>query len=310
MAHILPKASSLPRLGTDGTALPPYVTTEEVLAHPRFPLARNHYMRVMVDSHHADPAIRHLMHEMARNVLFNIILGQAARSRPDDPETWPSVGKLRDSFIPFGLVSPRSFDQMLARMKVIGMIELVPAPGDGRRRLVMPTPRMIQEDLAWLADHMAPLAVLFPERDDYRPALEHDRAHQMAQRIVSTQNYAWARDILSPEDPVRALLLRQDAAKIVFIYLLAALESGGSRASVSFEMAAVRLSTSRTHVRNLLSDLQTHGLVVLHGRGGTDVEITPQLWTVVDRFLAEAMSGHDLVWQVARLMVAQTAIAA
>lgn len=302
--------SGLPRLGSDGTALPPHATLDQILSHPRFALARNHYMQIMVDSHQTDPAIRHLMHDMARSVLFNIILGQNARSRPDDPASWPSVGRLRESFIPFGLASPRSFDQMLARMKVIGLIDLVPAPGDRRRRLVVPTARMIEEDLAWLADHMSPLAILFPERDDYRPALEHDRAHQIAQRIISTYNYAHARDILSPEDPIRALLFRQDAAKIVFIYLLDALRSADGRASVSYEAAAARLSISRTHVRNLLSDLQAYGLLKLHGRGGTDIEISPQLWDLVDSFLADAMSGHDIVWQIARNMVTQKAIAA
>lgn len=301
---------ALPRLGADGTALPPHATTEQILRHPRFPLARDHYMRAMVNAYQTDPAIRRLLHEAARSVLFNIILGQNARSMPDDPASWLTVGRLRDSFIPFGLASPRSFDQMLARLQVIGMIDLAPAPGDRRRRLVVPTPRMIEEDLVWLADHMSPLAVLFPERDDYRPAMRHDREHQIAQRIISTYHYAGARDILNPEDPVRTLLLRQDAAKILFIYLLAAQPGpGGCHASVSYEAAAARLSTSRTHVRNLLSDLQSHGLLMLHGRGGVDVEITPQLWDLVGLFLAEVMSGHDLVWQIARRMVATKAIA-
>lgn len=311
MAEAMGKDSVLPRLGADGTRLPPHASTGDILAHPRFPLARNHYMRVMIESHSADPAIRHLMHEMARNVLFNIILGYHALRVEDDPATWPSVGILRDVFLPFGLASARSFDQMLARMQVIGMIDLYPAPGDRRRRVVVPTARMIEEDLVWLANHMAPLAVLFPERDDYRPALDHSRAHQIAQRVISTRNYAVARDILSPEDPVLALLLRQDAAKIIFIYLVAALDGAdGHHASVSYEAAATRLSTSRTHVRNLLADLKAFGMLKMHGRGGHDVEIMPALWRVVDQFLANAMSGHDLVWQLARRMVEQTAEAA
>lgn len=208
--------------------------------------------------------------------------------------------------MPFGLTSPRSFDQMLARMEVIGLITLVPAPDDRRRRLVIPTERMISEDLSWLADHMSPLTELFPERDDYLPALQRDRAHQMAQRIVSTQNYAYARQILGPEDPVRKLMLRQDAGKIVYVYLLAAWNSPGQdRASIAYDAVAQRLTTSRTHVRNLLMDLQALDMLRLHDRGGHDVEIKPALWAVVDMFLASAMSGHDLVWQIARRMVAR-----
>lgn len=300
------KRLTLPRLGENGDPLPSYATVEQVLAHPRFTLARNHYMRVMIEAHDADPAMHHLMSEMGRNVLFNIILGYYARRDRDDPSTWPSVGTLRDIFTPFGLASPRSFDQMLARMEVIGLVTLAPAPDDRRRRLVVPTERMISEDLSWLANHMSPLAELFPERDDYRPALERDRAHQMAQRIVSTGNYAYARQILGPEDPVLKLMLRQDAAKIVYVYLLAAWDSPGrDRASVAYDAVAQRLTTSRTHVRNLLMDLQALDMVRLHDRGGHDVEIMPAFWTVTNMFLASAMSGHDLVWQIARRMVAR-----
>ncbi|WEJ58111.1 hypothetical protein [Devosia sp. FJ2-5-3] len=304
-------ADDLPRLLSDIAAeLPPYATTEDILSHPRFALARNHYMRVMIDSYKADTALRHLMHEMGRNVLFNIILGQDALKNPDDPSTWPSVGSLRDVFMPFGLSSPRSFDDTLARMQIIGLIEIIPAPDDRRRRLVVPTEKMIREDLIWLADHMSPLAVLFPERDDYLPALSHDREHQCAQRIISTQNYGEAYEILTPTDPILALLLRQDAMKILFSYMLAAQDTGGSRASLPYQDVANRTSTSRTHVRNLLYDLEKMDMVKLHQRGGRDVEITPALWSIIDYFLAKSMSGHDLVWQVARQIVAADAMAA
>jgi hypothetical protein len=313
--------TALRRLGDDGSPMPSHATTEAILSHPNFALARNHYMRTMVTSHPADPAMRHLMSEIARNVLFNIILGHAARQDDEKPETWLTVGRLRNLFMPFELASPRTFDQMLARMQVVGLVNLESARNDRRRRLVIPTPRMIEEDLHWLADHMSPLAVLFPKRDDYQPALDHDRRYQRAQRIISTHNYGTARDIIKRQDAVTSLLLRQDAVtslllrqdanKIVYLYLLTAWEGGDPhRTSVSFEAVASRLTTSRTHVRNLLTDLQDAGMLVMHGRGGKDVEIMPGLWRVVDLFLAASMSGHDLVWQLARRMVAGEDLAA
>ncbi|WEJ32906.1 hypothetical protein [Devosia sp. SD17-2] len=278
-------ADDLPRLLSDAPAgIPTYATTEEILAHPRFAIARNHYMRVMIDSYKADTALRHMMHEIGRNVLFNIILGQDARKDADDPSTWPSVGSLRDVFMPFGLSSPRSFDDTLARMQIIGLIEIVPAPDDRRRRLVIPTEKMIQEDLIWLADHMSPLAVLFPERDDYLPALSHDRAHQSAQRIISTQNYGGAYEVMMPTDPIMAVLLRQDAMKIVFFYMLSADESGDrQRASLSYQSVAERTYTSRTHVRNLLTDPASHG------HGDTAREGRPER-----RDRARALAAHRL----------------
>lgn len=248
--------TDLPRLGADGMALAPYATTDQILAHPRFELARNHYMRVMIASYQADKTLQHLMHDIARQVLFNIILGLHAHSHPDDPASWPTIGSIRDHFLPFGIASARNFDEMLARMQIVGLIDILPSPTDKRRRLVHPTEKMIEEDLTWLADHMSPLAVLFPERDDYAPATNRDRAYQNAQRILSIQNLGVAHDILTPNDPVPALFLRQDANKILYIYMLDALERGGGIASLSYEQAAESLSTSRTHVRNLLKAMR------------------------------------------------------
>lgn len=286
-------------------ASPPHLTIAQVLAHPRFPLARDHYMQVVVNSHNTDPAIQHLMHEIGRVVLFNIILGLHALQRHDDPATWLTVGALREAFMPFGMASPRRFDQILARMRAIGLVTLEPAPGDRRRRLVAPTTKMLEQDLTWLADHMSPLTVLLPDCRDYDPALNHDRRYQRAQRIISTQNYGRAQAALAADPRVMPFLVRQDACKIVFIYLLAAAAGGDPhRASLPFEAAARQLTTSRTHVRNLMLDMQAAGLVQLHGKGGRDIEISPALWHGIEQFLAHAMSGHDFVWQCARRLIA------
>lgn len=302
--------ADLPRLGHDGTALPPYASVAEILAHPRFPLARNHYMRVIIESYRADSTLRHLMHDIPRQVLFNIILGLNARLSAEGRHTGPTVGVVRAHFLPFGIASARSFDEMLARMQIVGLIELRPTPHDRRRRLVVPTEKMIREDLVWLAEHISPLAVLFADRDDYQPAADHDRTYQNALRILSGQNLGHARDILSPADPAMTIFLRQDASKIAYMYMLDAQERADGIASLSFEAAAEHLSTSRTHVRNLLRDLQALGMVKLHGRGGHGVEIAPGLWRLVDNFLAASMSGHDMLWQAVRQQLKRAARAA
>lgn len=303
-------ARPLPRLDAGKLALPRYASAQEILDHPRFVIARDHYLKVSVSAYQGDRVMRHLMHDIARHVLFNIILGRHAGMQPEDPETWPTVGRLREIFLAFNMASPRSFDEMLARMEVIGLITLAPVPGDRRRKLVIPTETMIAEDLTWLARHISPLAVLFPERSDYLPALNHDRAYQRVLRLFSSQNLGVARDVLAPEDPVSILFRRQDAHLIVFIYVLDALARGSNTASVRFEVAAEQLSTSRTHIRNLLRDLEALGLVRLYGRGGHGVELMPALWRWVDHFLAASMSGHDMIWQATRqILQAQSAAA-
>jgi hypothetical protein len=53
-------------------------------------------------------------------------------------------------------------------------------------------------------------------------------------------------------------------------------------------------------VRALLEDAAQHGDVSLSGRGGRFVELKPSILKSFDRFLADAMSGHDLLYKLAR----------
>jgi hypothetical protein len=193
-------------------------------------------------------------------------------------------------------------------MTAIGLIDLVPLEGDRRRKLVVPTQTMIQQDLVWLDDYMSSLAVLYPDRDDYQPARLHDIRYQRAQRVVSTYFYQNSHDILKVEDPALKVMQRQEAAQILYTYLLAA-QAGGNPYLVSlpFEEVASAHLISRTHVRNLLNDLVELKLVEMRGRGGKDVVLTPGLWRIMDYFLAYVMWGHDQVWQESRKLVAQSA---
>ena len=59
-----------------------------------------------------------------------------------------------------------------------------------------------------------------------------------------------------------------------------------------------RFGVSRTHVRSLLEDAAQQGDVTLSGRGGRLVELNPPLLESFDRFVADAMSGHDMIYKL------------
>jgi hypothetical protein len=56
---------------------------------------------------------------------------------------------------------------------------------------------------------------------------------------------------------------------------------------------------SRTHVRKVLQEAEGGGLVRLTKEGGRSVEIAPALVQAFDRFVADGMSGHDLIYKLA-----------
>ena len=60
-------------------------------------------------------------------------------------------------------------------------------------------------------------------------------------------------------------------------------------------------------MRGLLEEAAQHGDVSLSGRGGRLVALQPSMLQAFDRFLADAMSGHDLLYKVARERMAKEA---
>nr|WP_314257196.1 hypothetical protein [uncultured Devosia sp.] len=283
-----------------------FLSTQDVLAHPRWPLARDCYIKVLVGSHSPDPAIRRVLQDVAGLVLFNLIIA-IYEARGEAKSTWPTVNRIRESFATFGLASDRSADEMLARMRQIGLIELHTAPGDKRMRLVQPTARMVAEDYAWHDNHMRALTVLLPDSRDYEAVFSHDPLHRQVHRAISNGLHDKAFDVLDTEvNPLVGFLMRQDGAKIIYGYLQEALAGGDPlRVSLSYSTAAERIDTSRTHIRNLLTALEESGLLRRHGRGGNNIELMPDLWRHADYFIAGMMSANDRWWQLTRSQVAE-----
>lgn len=299
-----------PEAGRDGArpALPEvkFLSTQDILTHPRWPLARDCYIKVLIQSHSPDPAIRRIMQDVAGLVLFNLIIA-IYEARGESRDTWPTINRIRESFATFGLASERSTDAMLARMRLIGLIELLPAQADKRVRLVRPTARMVAEDHAWHDNHMRALTVLLPESRDYDAVFAHDPLYRQVHRAISNGLHEKAFAVLDTEiNPLVSFLMRQDGAKIVYSYLQEALAGDDPmRVSLSYTAAAERLDTSRTHVRNLLAALEEAGLLHRHGTGGNDIELTPDLWRHADYFIAGMMSANDRWAQLTRMQVAE-----
>lgn len=290
------------------TSPPPvaHLSTDQIHAHPRWPLARDCYIKVLIGGHGRDPGVRRLMQDMAGLVLFNLIIA-IYEARGEARDSWPSINRIRETFATFGLASDRSVDAMLARMRQIGLIELQAAPGDKRIRLVQPTARMVEEDNAWHDNHMRALTVLLPESRDYDAVFSHDPLHRQVHRAISNSLHDKAFDVLDTTvNPLVSFLMRQDGAKIVFSYLQAALAGGNPlQVSLSYADASTQIGTSRTHIRNLLAALEGGNLLRRHGEGGDNIELSPELWRHADYFIAGMMAANDRWWQLTRREVAR-----
>lgn len=267
------------------------------------------YLKALDNLHGDHPSLHRLLHAVGRVVLFKIILGLDAIFDSEDPQTWPTIGRIQKEMEAFGLTSPRSVDEVLGVMRHLGLVHIVAAPRDRRTRLVRPSEKMLREERYWLAAHYSPHAFLFPECNDYKLAVGHDRDFQDAQRRASAVSHQVAADVLDGNEPIIYFFRREMGAKVLYQYLMAGGLTPGERVGIAHEEVARRAGISRTHVRNILRDAAELGYLEIHGEGG-QVSVRPVLMESIHRYMAKSWAALDHACCLAVELMRQDEIAA
>ena len=275
-----------------------YRPPEEILAHPRFSAARAAFVEAALGLYEGNAFLNRLLLEAVRQVTFNMIVQMHCRYDEADRSTWPTMRLLKQEMALFGLSSPRRIEDLVAKLLRLGFLEQRSSPHDGRVRLLTPTERMMSLDLDWLAMQYRPLHVMFPDRG-YSQPVQRDPAFQRAQRVVALSFSAKGAAIME-SNPAIMLFMTRDAGVTILIKLIQMTNAaGGSAVELSYSDIAARFGVSRTHVRKLLQDAGRADLVHLSGEGERVVELKPAVLSAFDRFVAEAMAGHDLLYGIA-----------
>jgi DNA-binding MarR family transcriptional regulator len=279
----------------DFSSLPPFHSSEEILAHPRFPFARDEFVKAILALYEHKPFLNRLLLEASRTVLVSIIMCLHARYDEADRATWPTA----DSMAEHQLASASRVHDLVTRFVKAGYLEQRPAPRDRRVRILAPTAKMIAQDQDFLVSHHLPLQILFPD-PGYAPIMTRDVAFQLKQRLVSRDLFALGAKILA-DNPIVMLFQGRDAGVMILIKMMATGggQGGAEPLKISYSDLGGRFGVSRTHVRELLEEAEELGLVRLTKGGGRFVELLPQLLQAFDRFVADAMSGFDLCYQLA-----------
>jgi hypothetical protein len=276
-----------------------YRSSEEILTHPCFVPARNAFVDAVLALYAGDPFLTRLILEAGRFVTFANIMCLHARYDEADRLTWPTIGRLNESMLQFGLSSPRRVEALVARLVHSGFLEMVPSRQDRRVRILTPTQRMIDHDLDWLAAHYLPLHILFPDAG-FAPMVHRDRAFQLAQRLASIDFFGHGAHVLA-SNPGVMLFMSRDAGMLILIKLIQMTHAATneSRTGLSYTNIGALFGVSRTHVREILLEAECAGFVQLSSRGGQLVQLTPAVIQVFDHFIADSLSGLDLMFQIA-----------
>jgi DNA-binding MarR family transcriptional regulator len=277
-------------------------TPEQILAQPRFAAARTAFVDAVLALHEGNRFSSRLLVEAMRQITFNLIVSLHLRYEKGNRATWPTARRLKDELRTFGLASERRIDVLVARLIQLGYVESCPYEHDGRVRILTPTDKMMSLDREWLFYHYVPLHVMFPD-PGYPEPMARDRAFQRAQRLIAADFSAEGARIMA-NHPAVMRFMNHDAGVLVLIKLIQ-MFTAGSADSLSYSDIGARFGVSRTHVRLLLEEAAQHGDVSLPGRGGRLVELNPSILDAFDRFVAAAMSGHDMLYKLARERMAK-----
>lgn len=278
--------------------LPAYRSVDDILSHPRFPIARKAFVEAILALYEYDPAVNRLV-EAGRGVLFIVIMCLHARYDEADRATWPTLRLLTQSMMLHNVSSPRRIHSLVAQFIDAGYIEARLSPRDRRVRILTPTAKLLEHDQDWLVAQYLPLQTLFP-KPGYARIMQRDRQFQLAQRLVASGFFALGAKIMAG-NPIVMQFMRREAGMTILMKLmhLVGRKGGAAREELLYSDIGKRLGVSRTHVRKVLQEAEGGGLVRLTKKGGQSVEVASALVQAFDRFVADAMSGHDLIYKLA-----------
>jgi hypothetical protein len=277
----------------------PHHSPQEILSHPSFPLARRAFVDSILGLYENDVFLNRLLIEAGRHVVFMMLICMHARYREEDRPTWPTIGRLKEAMRQFDLSSSRRIEDLVGRLVHNKFIQSTASPVDGRVRILTPSDEMLERDADWLAAHYQPLQILYPQ-PGYPLILQRDRPFQRAHRSIAWDFAGHGAQILA-SNPDMMLFMSRDVGMMVLMKLIqmAGAEPEGTSEGLSFAEIGERFGATRTHVRSVLQDAEKAGLVDLIGRAGKQVTLRPRVLQAFDRFIADSMSGHDLLYKLA-----------
>ncbi len=286
--------SRLENLGNiEKNRLATHHTPEEILSHPRFAAARTAYIEGLFSLYDNNPLMNRLLIEATRSLVFFNALAIYAAYDPAVRATWPTIGLLKQAIEPYGVSTERRVDGLISQFVKAGYLALATTAADRRVRILTPTQKMIAHDLEWFAVHYRPLQIMFPETG-YDQPMRHDPIFQKAARIIGRQFSAYAAQLMAG-NPAVMFFMERDAGTMILLKLVQR-NKAESEAQVSFTDLADRFGVSRTHVRKTIQEAERRALLQYTE---TTITLAPCLVAAYDRFVADTMSGHDIMYKMA-----------
>jgi hypothetical protein len=281
-------------------------SADDIRRHPRFAEAQDCFVDEMIALYGGDRRlIRGLLH-FESAVTFMVIVCLDALHDPNDPSTDVTMARLRNSLAQMGIADARRIADLVEGMELDGFLTREVSPSDRRAHNLRATEKMLAADREWLAVFHAPLALLYPDDTFYQAAMAQDAVYQAAYRRMSLSTLGFAAKIVG-DNPVIGFFLSHDVGIRVLMVLMATVRGATPARTTSgfYTAAGERSGVSRTHVRNLMRKAADLDLVALPTPSNPFLEVLPPLQEAVTRWIADSLSGVDLVCRLAEADLAR-----
>jgi hypothetical protein len=290
----------------EGRSVPPwervnFLASDMIRNHARFQEAYDCFVDELLALYGDDRRLIRGLVEYVRAVTFMIIVCLDAARDPNDPSTDVTLARLRTALAPMGITDGRRIAELVNGLELDGFLTRELSLADRRTHILRPTEKMLAADREWLATFHAPLAVLYPDEPAYQAAMARDPAYQVAYRRISLSTVGFAEKIISSNPPIAFFLSHDVGIRVLMVMMAMVRGKIPPRAPRgSYTIAAARAGVSRTHVRNLMRAAADLGLVTLPSPSARHLELLPPLQEAVTRWIADSLSGVDLVCTLAR----------
>ena len=268
--------------------VPPRCAIEALQEHPRFQEATRALISGLVQRYSRNRLLNRVINDRGRLVGSLIALYLHFSSVPDNGESCLTAGRFQAFCVDLKLCSPGRARALLLLMRYAGYLAPEPCASDRRRRCLVPTERLLEEQQQRWSLQFEVMALITPAG---RMALDLQGRPDFTAAFVRHLGATFLAGFrLLDHAPDLARVVESNAGLLVVASLFSAalddpLGPDGTAVPVSISSLAGRFGIARAHVRNLLADAAEAGLIRRTGQSEM-VVVLPRLVQAGSDFFA------------------------
>ena len=257
--------------------------------NPDFQAAFRTAMADVVRLYEGNRLLNTVVNDRGRFVVGHMSLYQHFFGTADDPVPGLMVSRMKKLCVDQSICSPGRVETMLILMRLFGYLELAPATGDRRRRLLVPTEKMLAAQRARWEIQVRAMAPILPAGARALEALHHPDF--LPAMICQLGDHFLAGLRIAELVPEAGLFFERNAGITIMFSLLLAGPAGAGIArdapvAISITVLSRQFGVSRAHVRKLLQDAASQNYIARTDDDEGHILLLPPIRDAAEGFVA------------------------